>query len=167
MYDLMILLLLLVLGYFFGQMAEKKHFRSIIKREEEYRQILTFAKRFPLTNEGDQKATLVGGNVVISVDYFKRFVATLRSLVGGRVTTYESLLERARREAILRMKADARQKGLNTIVNVKLETASITKGSKNQVGAVEVYAYGTGLSSSTDLLRQNVETNDNERKHGK
>ncbi|MFT7491446.1 MAG: hypothetical protein ACI80S_001037 [Pseudohongiellaceae bacterium] len=167
MYDLMILLLLLVLGYFFGQMAEKKHFRSIIKREEEYRQILTFAKRFPLTNEGDQKATLVGGNVVISVDYFKRFVATLRSLVGGRVTTYESLLERARREAILRMKADARQKGLNTIVNVKLETASITKGSKNQVGAVEVYAYGTGLSSSNDLLRQNVETNDNERKHGK
>jgi uncharacterized protein YbjQ (UPF0145 family) len=163
----MILLLLLVLGYFFGQMAEKKHFRSIIKREEEYRQILTFAKRFPLTNEGDQKATLVGGNVVISVDYFKRFVATLRSLVGGRVTTYESLLERARREAILRMKADARQKGLNTIVNVKLETASITKGSKNQVGAVEVYAYGTGLSSSNDLLRQNVETNDNERKHGK
>jgi uncharacterized protein YbjQ (UPF0145 family) len=87
--------------------------------------------------------------------------------VGGRVTTYESLLERARREAILRMKADARQKGLNTIVNVKLETASITKGSKNQVGAVEVYAYGTGLSSSNDLLRQNVETNDNERKHGK
>ena len=167
MYDLMILLLLLVLGYFFGQMAEKKHFRSIIKREEEYRQILTFAKRFPLTNEGDQKATLVGGNVVISVDYFKRFVATLRSLVGGRVTTYESLLERARREAILRMKADARQKGLNTIVNVKLETASITKGSKNQVGAVEVYAYGTGLSSSNDLLPQNVETNDNERKHGK
>ena len=167
MYDLMILLLLLVLGYFFGQMAEKKHFRSIIKREEEYRQILTFAKRFTLTNEGDQKATLVGGNVVISVDYFKRFVATLRSLVGGRVTTYESLLERARREAILRMKADARQKGLNTIVNVKLETASITKGSKNQVGAVEVYAYGTGLSSSNDLLRQNVETNDNERKHGK
>lgn len=167
MYDLLILLLLLVLGYFFGQMAEKKHFRSIIKREEEYRQILTFAKRFPLTNEGDQKAALVGGNVVISVDYFKRFVATLRSLVGGRVTTYESLLERARREAILRMKADARQKGLNTIVNVKLETASITKGSKNQVGAVEVYAYGTGLSSSDDLLCQNVEANDSERSDGK
>ena len=153
MYDLFILFILLALGYFFGQMAEKKHFRSIIKREKEYRQILTFAKRFPLNNDGDQKAELVGGNVVISVDYFKRFVATLRNLVGGRVTTYESLLERARREAILRMKADAKQKGLNTIVNVKLETASITKGSKNQVGAVEVYAYGTGLSSSHNLSR--------------
>jgi uncharacterized protein YbjQ (UPF0145 family) len=87
--------------------------------------------------------------------------------VGGRVTTYESLLERARREAILRMKVDASQKGLNMIVNVKLDTASITKGSKNQVGAVEVYAYGTGLSSSDDLLRQNVETSDSERNDGK
>jgi uncharacterized protein YbjQ (UPF0145 family) len=132
-------------------MAEKRHFRSIIKREEEYREILTFAKRFPISNEGDQKAELVGGNVVISVDYFKRFAASLRNLVGGRVTTYESLLERARREAILRMKADARRKGLNTIVNVKLETASISKGSQSQVGAVEVYAYGTGLLSSHNL----------------
>lgn len=148
MYDLIILFALLLLGYVFGRMAEKRHFRSIIKRESEYQNILTFAKRFPLHNEGDQRAELVGGNVVISVDYFKRFVATLRNLIGGRVTTYESLLERARREALLRMKAEARKKGLNTIVNVKLETASITKGNKNQVGAVEVYAYGTGLLST-------------------
>jgi uncharacterized protein YbjQ (UPF0145 family) len=147
----MFLFILLLLGYFFGQMAEKRHFHSIIKREEEYREILTFAKRFPISNEGDQKAELVGGNVVISVDYFKRFAASLRNLIGGRVTTYESLLERARREAILRMKADARRKGLNTIVNVKLETASISKGSQSQVGAVEVYAYGTGLLSSHNL----------------
>ncbi len=148
MYDLIILFVLLFLGYVFGQMAEKRHFRSIIKREDEYQSILTFAKRFPLNNDGDQRAELVGGNVVISVDYFKRFVATLRNLIGGRITTYESLLERARREALLRMKAEAHKKGLNTIVNVKLETASITKGNKNQVGAVEVYAYGTGLLSN-------------------
>ncbi|MGH1486393.1 MAG: YbjQ family protein [Cellvibrionaceae bacterium] len=149
MYDLIVVFILLVLGYAFGQAAEKKHFRSLIKREGKYSNLLTFAKRFPLLSEGDQNAQLVGGNVVISVDYFKRFVAALRNLIGGRVTVYESLLERARREAILRMKEDARKRGLNTIVNVKLETSSITKGTKNQVGAVEVYAYGTGLV--TDL----------------
>ncbi len=147
MYDLIIIFILLVLGYVFGQAAEKRHFRSIIKREEEYRDLLTFSKRFPLDEECDQRANLVGGSVVISVDYFKRFAAGLRNLIGGRVTTYESLLERARREAILRMKEEARQLGMNTIVNVKLETSSITKGRKNQVGAVEVYAYGTGLVS--------------------
>jgi uncharacterized protein YbjQ (UPF0145 family) len=146
MYDLIIILVLLLFGYLFGQHAEKRHFRSILKREEQFRSLLTFAKRFPFSDQENQNAQLVGGNVVISVDYFKRFVAALRNLVGGRVTNYESLLERARREALLRMKEDAKKRGLNTIVNVKLETASITKGSKNQVGAVEVYAYGTGLS---------------------
>jgi len=145
MYDLIIIFSLLVLGYLFGQLAEKRHFRSIIKREEIYSDVLTFAKRHPISLDHDQQASLVGGNVVISVDYFKRFSAGLRSLIGGRVSAYESLLERARREAILRMKEDAREKGMDTIVNVKLETASITKGRKNQVGAVEVYAYGTGL----------------------
>jgi uncharacterized protein YbjQ (UPF0145 family) len=148
MYDLIIIVVLLLLGYFFGQHAEKRHFRSIIKRENELRNLLTFAKRFPIDHFSEQNAQLVGGNVVISVDYFKRFVAALRNLVGGRVTNYETLLERARREALLRMKEDAKSRGLNTIVNVKLETSSITKGSKNQVGAVEVYAYGTGLMMS-------------------
>ena len=62
------------------------------------------------------------------------------------MNAYESLVERARREAVLRMKADAQRQGLDMIFNVKLETASITKGAKGQIGAVEVLAYGTGLS---------------------
>ena len=45
-----------------------------------------------------------------------------------------------------REKADAQRQGLDMIFNVKLETASITKGAKGQIGAVEVLAYGTGLS---------------------
>ena len=85
------------------------------------------------------------GNVVISVDYFKRFVAGLRNLVGGRITTYETLLDRARREAILRMKEQAHGLGGYIVFNVKLETASISKGRKNTVGSVEVLAYGTAF----------------------
>ena len=81
----------------------------------------------------------------MSVDYFKRFIAGLRNLIGGRVTSYESLLDRARREAILRMKQEAKDLGANLIFNVKFETASISKGRNNQIGAVEVYAYGTAF----------------------
>ena len=87
----------------------------------------------------------VQGNVVISVDYFKRLSAGLRSLLGGRVGAYESLVDRARREAILRMKRNAQEQGANHIFNVKLETSSITKGGRGQIGAVEMFAYGTAL----------------------
>lgn len=144
MIDFAILLTLLIIGYGFGTYNERRHFRSIQEREEHYRRITTFStKRLP---EGSTSSVcLAAGNVVISIDYFKKISAGLRNIIGGRVSAYESLVERARREAILRMKADADDKGATAIFNVKLETSSITKGSKGQIGAVEVLAYGTGL----------------------
>jgi len=145
MYDLIFFLTLLVLGYVFGQMAEKRHFRSIIEREQELRAVLCFTER-NLPEMGDVGSSLVCGNVVISIDFFKKFVAGLRNLVGGRVSSYESLLERARREAILRMKAEAKALGAHSVWNVRLETSSITKDASQGVGAVEVLAYGTAIT---------------------
>lgn len=145
MYDIYFFLILLVVGYFSGRWVEKRHFSSILKREEELASVLTFAKRYPHDLTDKSESTLVCGNVVISIDYFKKIAASLRGLIGGRVSAYESLIDRARREAILRMKANAQALGAHTIINVKLETASIYKGKKQQVGSVEVYAYGTAL----------------------
>jgi len=143
--DIIVFVILLALGYGFGRWAEKKHFASIIEREELLRGLITFSGRIPPQGLGPVEAVLVGGNVVISIDYFKRISAALRSLIGGRVMAYESLLERARREAILRMKQQAFDSGASHVINVKLETASISKGHGKQVGSVEVYAYGTAL----------------------
>ena len=144
MYDLIIFLVLLLLGYVFGQRAEKRHFRSIIEREKQLRDILVFSER-RIPDEDKLDGTLVCGSVVVSVDFFKRFVAGLRTLVGGRVSAYESLLERARREAILRMKEEARRTGAKSVWNTRLETASIYKGAQQSIGAVEVLAYGTAV----------------------
>ena len=96
-------------------------------------------------SSGPVQCDLVAGNVVVSIDYFKQVAAGLRSLIGGRVSAYETLLERARREAILRMKEDAINKGADAVFNVKLETSSITKGRRQQIGCVEIYAYGTAI----------------------
>lgn len=146
MIDLIVFLTLLVFGYVFGQIAEKRHFRSIIEREQALSRILCFSERNP-PDTGPTRVTLVCGSVVVSVDYFKRFVAGLSNLIGGRVSAYESLLERARREAILRMKAEAKTLGAHSVWNVRLETSSIYKDSRQSIGAVEVLAYGTALKS--------------------
>ena len=145
MADIIVFIVLLILGYGFGRWAEKKHFASIVEREELLCGLLTFSGRIPPLGVGPGDTVLVGGNVVISIDYFKRISAALRSLIGGRVSAYESLLERARREAILRMKQQAFESGASHVINVKLETSSISKGQRQQVGSVEVYAYGTAL----------------------
>jgi uncharacterized protein YbjQ (UPF0145 family) len=139
-------LTLLILGYAFGRLAEKRHYRSIEEREEQCRKLPTCNWKTPLPMPGElQKAELVSGSIVVSIDYFKRFLAGLRNLFGGRVTSYETLLDRARREAILRMKE--RCPNASQIINVRVETASISQNTKKgSIGSVEIVAYGTALT---------------------
>jgi uncharacterized protein YbjQ (UPF0145 family) len=147
--DLAIFVTLMALGYGFGSYAERRHFKSILTREAFYQnKVLTFSVRNLPPQTPAPDVMLVTGNVVISIDYFKQFVATLRKIVGGRITSFESLIERARREAILRMKEQAYDMGADAVFNVKIETSSISRGAKGQVGSVEVLAYGTAVIRS-------------------
>ena len=95
--ELITFVVLLVIGFAFGRRAERTHYASILEREEQLRGLLLVQSRFPPPMEPPPATELVGGSVVISVDFFKVFVAGLRSLIGGRLTTYESLADRARR----------------------------------------------------------------------
>jgi uncharacterized protein YbjQ (UPF0145 family) len=144
--ELIIFLILLLLGYGFGRFIEKRHYRSIISREQELQDLPAIAtKEMPL-GENYSETRLVSGNVVVSVDYFKRIMAGLANLVGGRVTAYETLIDRARRGAILRMKQAARDMGADMVFNIKIDTSSVFRGHRrNAVGSVEVFAYGTAL----------------------
>lgn len=144
--DFIIFLILMMLGYGFGTWAERRHYKSIEKREAQFQKLPTIALKKPLPQPGRVvRAQLASGNVVISVDYFKRFLAALRNIFGGRVSSYETLVDRARREATLRMKESC--PGATQIINVRLETASISKNSKKgSIGSIEVFAYGTALT---------------------
>jgi len=145
MADLIIFLVLLVSGYTVGRIAERRHYRSILAREKEMANVLVFSNRFPPLSQQASQA-LVTGSVVVSEDYFKRVVSGLQSLFGGRLRAYESLLDRARREAVLRMKQEARDKGARMIINVKFQTFSIPGRNPSSFGAIEVMAYGTALT---------------------
>jgi uncharacterized protein YbjQ (UPF0145 family) len=145
MIEIIVLLSLLALGYGFGSYREKAHFESIREREAELADIMLFESRFPPDAARGRGGELVKGNVVISADYFKIFVAGLRKLVGGRLRSYETLLDRGRREAVLRMKLEARVLGAEQIFNIRYETSSISKGAENTLGSIEVLVYGTAL----------------------
>ncbi|WP_444998203.1 YbjQ family protein [Aliikangiella sp. IMCC44359] len=144
---------LILLGYITGSILEKKHYTSIRIREKNTVKTPVVTFSFFEPDKVIKKSFLVTGSAVISVDYFKRFLAALRNLFGGRVAAYESLLDRARREAILRMKAKC--PAADIIVNLRVETSSISKRShsrQNAVGCVEVIAYGTAIQYSKEAL---------------
>ncbi len=145
LWQVLFVILLLVLAFFTGRIAERRHYKSIFRREDVLADIpVIVAKTLPPANPAPATA-LVRGNVVVSVDYFKRFLARLRMIFGGRIHTYESLLDRARREAILRMQEEARALGASMVFNMRFETSSISKGRRDAVGTVEVLAYGTAV----------------------
>lgn len=135
---------LLLLGWGFGRIAERRHYKSIHRREDATIEVPITSERRLIPPEREVvEARLLQGSVVVSVDHFKRFLAGLRGLFGGEVQSYSSLLDRARREARLRMIEAWPEADL--ILNFRFETSSISNGSGSAFGTVEVLAYGTGL----------------------
>lgn len=144
--NLLIFLGLIALGYTTGRHFEKNHFKSLTEREEKVRHLPTISGEWKqFINDADQ-SELFGGGVVIGADYFKAVIAGLRSVFGGRMHSYESLLDRGRREALLRMQEKALKWGADKIINVRIETAVIgNQSGKQALPCVEVFAYGTGI----------------------
>ncbi len=138
---------LLLVGLVFGRASERRHFRDIQRREAELRDVLVFTARREPADREFREARLVVGSVVIAEDYFKRIAAGLRGFFGGRVAVYESLMDRGRREAVLRMKEAARERGATMVFNVRFETSSMSEGhgGGSPMFSAEFIAYGTAL----------------------
>ncbi len=145
MAPLIIIVVLLLLGLVVGRARERGHFRSLEARERQLAYMLvTDIKSFPGGAEAASGGALVMGQAVIATDYLKSFLAGLRKIVGGELRSYESLMERARREAILRMLEEAKGLGFNAVCNLRMGTADIgaMSGAKGSV-MVEAFATGT------------------------
>jgi uncharacterized protein YbjQ (UPF0145 family) len=145
-------LVLLAVAYFSGRRIERRHYESIRRRERELATLPAVTFRQIPSAWAVDAVGVVSGSVVVSVDYFKRFLAGMRTLVGGRIQSYETLLDRARREAILRCKEEARARGFQAVVNLRLETTRVSRASRDSraTAGVEVLAFGTGLELRRD-----------------
>lgn len=146
-FSIILFIILITIGFFIGSWQEKKHFRSIREREEALRAILVIPGRTPPDiRQRHYRTEFVCGSVVVAMDYFKMVAGSVVSIFGGRIKHYETLVERARREAVLRMKEEADRQHAQMVFNVKFSTASIAKTQKGQPGgSVEVIAYGTAI----------------------
>lgn len=133
-----------------GSLIERRHLDRLLLLESGSRDVLALTIEDLPEGWLVESCDLVMGNVVISLDYFKRVMASLKAIVGGNIRSYEPLLERARREALIRMKAEARERGHDTIINVRIETSALAKarGDGKGTSGVEILAFGTAISLS-------------------
>jgi len=147
METIVIFVVLIVIGLVVGRENERRHYAELAANEHSLRDIISCSGRGAADANTFRSGTLVVGSVVIAEDYFKRVAASLKSLVGGNIRSYESLLERGRREAIVRMKQEARRLGATEVVTVRLETASLSEdwSGRRPMFSAELIAYGTAL----------------------
>lgn len=143
---LIIFIALVAIGYLAGRRAEAKHYASIREREERLAHILIIQSKNPPA-VGPCDSFFVSGSVVIAQDYFKRLYAGIKKIFGGRMTPFESLLDRARREAVLRLKEEAARNNAQFVCNLKFGTSDISGFQKGGQGAdgVEIIVYGTAI----------------------
>lgn len=130
-------LVLVAIGWYFGTRAERGHLKSLIIDEQKYQHIQVSSERF-YEPKGINESILVVGSVVIAQDKFKQAVAAILSLFGKNLTVYETLLDRARREAVLRAKRQANDAGCHALYGLRFEMTEVQ-------GGVEILAYGVAV----------------------
>jgi uncharacterized protein YbjQ (UPF0145 family) len=134
---------LLVLGFVAGKMAESRHYQSIREREEKLLKIPAVSWKTLHDSRPVAEVALTTGCVVVSVDHYKRFLMIFRLIFGGEIRSYASLIDRGRREAVLRMKEAS--PWADMFLNCRIETSTISNGQGKATGTVEVLAYATAV----------------------
>ena len=139
-FQLLIFAVLFSVGFGFGRYNERKHLAQLEQNEKRLAYITVGNLR---KVSFEQSGHMISSNVVISHDYFKYVLATVQNFFGGRLTSYESVIDRARREAIVRLKFEAEKHGATHVACMRLATTEMGM----QGGMVEVFAYGTAIQS--------------------
>lgn len=145
--DFLIFIVIILLGLFFGKRTEKKHYTSILEREEKFKHIVILSDKDTrnMSNIQEDNSLMIAEATVVSIDAFKKLMASFVNIFWGKMKAYESLVDRARREAVLKVKQVAYENDYNALANLRIETSSITKNAKKTVGAVEALAYASGI----------------------
>jgi len=108
----------------------------------------------PLTNLrsviGDRQIAasgLIFSNVVSAPSWWQLFLAKIKSVFGGNIQSLDKMLDWGRSEAMQRLRELAIKNGFDEVINVRMETSTISvdKGGKHRGGSVEIVAYGTGI----------------------
>ena len=96
---------------------------------------------------GAEYSTLLHVSLCVGPSMGQMFFMWLKSIFGGRLHSYDVVLDFGRREALLRLKQQAAERGCTSIVNIRIETSvvSFAKTQKSKQASVEFLAFATGI----------------------
>jgi len=90
-------------------------------------------------NEIDVHLGTVIGNTIRARHVGKDIQATFRTIMGGEIKEYTSMMAESREQALMRMKDRAVELGADAVVGVRFQTSMILSGT------AELLVYGTAV----------------------
>lgn len=86
-----------------------------------------------------QSLGIVKGQIVQSKNIGRDFMAGMKTIVGGEITSYTDMISTARQMATKRMVDEATSLGADAIINIRYGSSAVMNG------AAEIIAYGTAV----------------------
>jgi uncharacterized protein YbjQ (UPF0145 family) len=96
-----------------------------------------------------RSSALLHVSICVGPSMGQMFFMWFKSLVGGRLHSYDVVLEYGRREVLYRLRQQAKALGCTSIHNIRLETSviSFAQNQDSKRSSVEFLAFATGLLS--------------------
>ena len=101
-----------------------------------------------MTSMRATSSTLLHVSICVGPSIGQVFFMWVKGIFGGRLQSYDAVLDYGRREVLLRLKKQADSLACTSIQNIRIETSVISfakNGNDNRRSSVEFLAFATGL----------------------
>lgn len=102
-----------------------------------------------MTNFSAPSSTLLHVSICVGPSTGQMFFMWIKSIFGGRLHSYDVILDYGRREVLQRLHEQAKSLDCSSMVNIRIETSTVSfaKSSDSKTSSVEFLAFATGLRS--------------------
>jgi uncharacterized protein YbjQ (UPF0145 family) len=132
-------LLLLPFAWLVGAWMATRHEADLAERALAVAHILVHNRgRMEDAVAGPTPPVMVTGEVTFGVDHFRGFLGQWKNLFGGQVRSYQMVLDRARREALMRLLEQTHSLGYHAVANVRIDFADVSGSALTRRKAADV-----------------------------
>jgi uncharacterized protein YbjQ (UPF0145 family) len=139
------------LSWAIGNWYQNRLMNALLENEKQDGKMLQNDKHLStsssMTSMAAESSTLLHVSICVGPSWGQIFFMWLRSLFGGRLHSYDVVLDYGRREVLLRLNQQAKALGCSSVVNIRIETSTVSfaKNNNNKTSSVEFLAFATGL----------------------
>ena len=139
------------LSWAIGKWYQNRLMSALLDNEKQEGKMLQSDKHLStsssMTSMTAESSTLLHVSICVGPSWGQIFFMWFKSLFGGRLHSYDVVLDYGRREVLLRLNQQAKALGCSSIVNIRIETSTVSfaKNNNNKTSSVEFLAFATGL----------------------